>query len=338
MLLVGWTAAPAAAGLDLVAGDASAAAADSSTATAASSSDEATMEIIGQSTASSPQSSPAAEPIPVVTLVMILVGLAVLGLVVLRRWWRLDARPLRRQPTGWPGALLLMGAMILLGAVGQSVLVWIRWPDGPPAGDALGPDDRALLLAAGLGAQMIPVAIWGVLVVLARRRAEVPGAAPPASMIRAVIVGIAALLVVWPVLQMVAFVGSRIATLVTGEVPDPQAHDMLQMLRDQPRDVWFFTSVALVTTVGPIKEEVMYRALLQGALRQVDLGPWPAILVVSVLFTGMHAPVMPLHALPALFLLSIGFGWAYERTGRLLAPIVMHILFNIANIAITAVA
>jgi membrane protease YdiL (CAAX protease family) len=44
--------------------------------------------------------------------------------------------------------------------------------------------------------------------------------------------------------------------------------------------------------------------------------------------------VAPWHALAALFVLSLGFGWVYEKTGRLEAAVTMHALFNAANVAL----
>ena len=41
------------------------------------------------------------------------------------------------------------------------------------------------------------------------------------------------------------------------------------------------------------------------------------------------------HALPALFVLSLGLGWLYERTGSLWAVMLMHALFNASQITFT---
>ena len=52
----------------------------------------------------------------------------------------------------------------------------------------------------------------------------------------------------------------------------------------------------------------------------------------------MHAGAARWRALPALFVLSIGFGWIYEKTGRLWASIVMHVLFNAVNVVLAWVS
>jgi membrane protease YdiL (CAAX protease family) len=42
---------------------------------------------------------------------------------------------------------------------------------------------------------------------------------------------------------------------------------------------------------------------------------------------------VPWYALPSLLALSIGLGVAYERTGKVAVPILVHAGFNAANLA-----
>ena len=64
-------------------------------------------------------------------------------------------------------------------------------------------------------------------------------------------------------------------------------------------------------------------------------GPWPAVLVASAIFAAAHC-TQP-QAVPSLFVLAVVIGYNYERTGRLLAPILIHALFNAANLALRSV-
>lgn len=52
---------------------------------------------------------------------------------------------------------------------------------------------------------------------------------------------------------------------------------------------------------------------------------WLAIILTSVLFAVVH---QPWFIMPPIFLLSLGLGYLYERTGNLWAPIFMHMFFN----------
>jgi membrane protease YdiL (CAAX protease family) len=66
--------------------------------------------------------------------------------------------------------------------------------------------------------------------------------------------------------------------------------------------------------------------------RQVARRALVAIIVTAVLFAAVHFP-QP-QSIPAIFLLALGLGYAYERTGSLVAPIVMHMIFNAVNMLI----
>ena len=51
---------------------------------------------------------------------------------------------------------------------------------------------------------------------------------------------------------------------------------------------------------------------------------WLAVIITSVMFAAVH----DLWMAPLIFLLSLCLGFAYERTGNLWTPIVIHALFN----------
>jgi membrane protease YdiL (CAAX protease family) len=80
--------------------------------------------------------------------------------------------------------------------------------------------------------------------------------------------------------------------------------------------------------IAPIFEEMLFRGILQSVIRGLTPRPWAAIVITSVFFAVSH----PLTHLPALFVLSCCMGYAYEKSGSLLRPIFIHILFNAANV------
>lgn len=76
--------------------------------------------------------------------------------------------------------------------------------------------------------------------------------------------------------------------------------------------------------VAPVFEEIVFRGiLLPFVVRRA--GFWPGVVLVSVIFGGMH---LHLPSFLPLFLLSVIFSLAYARTRSLLVPVGMHILFN----------
>ncbi|HWB19805.1 MAG TPA: CPBP family intramembrane glutamic endopeptidase [Phycisphaerales bacterium] len=112
------------------------------------------------------------------------------------------------------------------------------------------------------------------------------------------------------------------------------AHETLKSLVEAPHDRWMALSMFLAAIIAPIFEETIYRGLLQGGLRRMGFTAWPAILFTSVVFTSAHITAIPPYALIAIFTLSLGFGWVFERTGRLVSSIIMHALFNVLNLVL----
>ena len=83
--------------------------------------------------------------------------------------------------------------------------------------------------------------------------------------------------------------------------------------------------------VSPITEEIVFRGILYGYLRQ--WGMLTAIFGSTVLFVLAHSiqGVFPLTQIVG----GIVFAVAYERERNLLVPIVIHILGNLAIFSIT---
>ncbi|MCG6899769.1 MAG: JDVT-CTERM system CAAX-type protease [Gammaproteobacteria bacterium] len=83
----------------------------------------------------------------------------------------------------------------------------------------------------------------------------------------------------------------------------------------------------------PLAEEMVFRGLLQELVHDYisrhSLGPITvANLLTSVMFTGLHfiyhAPVWA----ALVFIPSLIFGFFKDRTGRLAAPILLHVFYN----------
>jgi membrane protease YdiL (CAAX protease family) len=83
--------------------------------------------------------------------------------------------------------------------------------------------------------------------------------------------------------------------------------------------------VLSAVVIAPLVEEMLFRGFIQSLFRSVLNRPWVAIFCASTFFSVSHANA---EHWPALFVLSLGIGYAYEKSGSLWRPIFMHVLFN----------
>lgn len=94
---------------------------------------------------------------------------------------------------------------------------------------------------------------------------------------------------------------------------------------------WSLLITFSAVVMAPLAEELFFRGIVQSMLRRYTSRPWVAVVVTSVAFAAVHASTP--QNLPALFVLSIVLGYNYERTGRLVPAIGIHLLFNAINLA-----
>ncbi len=152
--------------------------------------------------------------------------------------------------------------------------------------------------------------------------------------------GLFALVIFFPMVQAVLLAGVMVRAWWTGEPPMDFAHDTLVMLDAADADGWRWGLMALIVLAVPLVEETIYRGLLQESLRRhrtlINGSVWGSIVLSSVIFALMHGGVATLEGLFSLFILSLGLGWAYARTGRLVTPVVMHAGFNATNLVLAS--
>lgn len=136
-----------------------------------------------------------------------------------------------------------------------------------------------------------------------------------------------------------------------------QVHETLDKLKENP--TWRGTILLVVPAIviAPVFEECLFRGLMQtfiirlpgliglwlkppseaqgfydaSALPITPTARWMGIVASSVAFAISHANGQ--HA-PALFVLSVGLGYSYERQGNLVVPILIHAIFNTIPIAL----
>ncbi|MFB6300564.1 MAG: lysostaphin resistance A-like protein [Halobacteriales archaeon] len=94
--------------------------------------------------------------------------------------------------------------------------------------------------------------------------------------------------------------------------------------------------------IGP-GEELLFRGVVQGTFREI-LRPVPAIVLASAVFAAVHFVALTgsaqgrLVTIAVLFLPSLVFGTAYERTDNIVVPAVIHGAYNATLFAMAYLA
>jgi hypothetical protein len=88
---------------------------------------------------------------------------------------------------------------------------------------------------------------------------------------------------------------------------------------------WLFL---LAVVAAPLCEEFIFRGLIFGGLRR-SMGLLPSMLMSAALFAIMHPPVSMLPV----FVLGLCTAYVYDKTRSLLAPVLVHALYNGAVLA-----
>jgi len=139
--------------------------------------------------------------------------------------------------------------------------------------------------------------------------------------------GLILVLSVYPLMALVAVIMAKLLG------PEAEPQGVVTFFQDAARNadtLGMASTVFMAAILAPFAEEFIFRGFLYGVSKRF-LGIVPAILITSALFAAIHSN---LAALPALFVLAICLNLAYERTGSLAVPMVMHSVFNLSQLAI----
>lgn len=277
------------------------------------------------------------QPTPEMTLpggfvLLLLAGLVVSGMVILRRRLYLIPQPDDEitPPTAiFLGVLVAAIASYFLISVVCVRLAGLQSADlGLPSGQRL-----AIFLAplAQFGAVLTIFALLsfagvfrGVFCWRPRTRRH---ATPPRQIIRPAVYTYL-LMIPW-----VLVIGIIIDALIKATDLPKQQHVIFDLWNSEPSGVTMFKAVAVLSAVlgAPLAEEVFFRGVLQRMLERIFRSPALAVIFASLAFTATHAPWT---IQPPIFLLSLGLGIAYFRSGNILVPILAHALFNAMQFAL----
>jgi membrane protease YdiL (CAAX protease family) len=170
--------------------------------------------------------------------------------------------------------------------------------------------------------------------------------------------GAVSLFILYPMIQLT---GQAVLSLYSRMNVEARTHPILQLLGNSPSRRLNAAAIFLAVILVPLTEELLFRGLLQTVIGQlfVSLGEflspavrsspsvpeyrsdarpaaqptvasrWAAVLVTAALFAAVHNNWA---FVPPLFLLAVGLGYVYERTGNLWITITTHALFNVGQI------
>jgi membrane protease YdiL (CAAX protease family) len=197
--------------------------------------------------------------------------------------------------------ILALGAGIVLGI--PAVII-----DSPGEGDLSAGANVAVQLATALGFLLVPIAIasrWGASSVgQALQRLGVRSFHPSALK--------------W----MLAAVGAYLvfAALYAGIFGTPEQEDIAEAFGAVP------VQILLIVIAAPISEEICFRGMLFGGLRE-RLPRLAAAFVSALIFGGLHA-LTGVSAVPPLIAFGFVLALLYEKTGSIVPGIILHMLNN----------
>jgi len=158
------------------------------------------------------------------------------------------------------------------------------------------------------------------------------------------------LLTVWPLITAAILLTMFFGEHIWGREYQMQQHQQIKLITEYPQLPLRIMIFVVAVVIASLFEEMVFRGLFQTTIRSylVARPSWPcfhglearatsgkawlAIAISSGLFTAIHANT---GHWPALFVLGVCLGYAYEKSGSLIRPIFIHSLFNAASIIAT---
>jgi membrane protease YdiL (CAAX protease family) len=183
-------------------------------------------------------------------------------------------------------------------------------------------------------------------------------------------IGIIAFLLLMPPIFLTELTSIAINLIVTNK--PPTEHPLLEELQNHPSASEMTLLIFTACVIAPIVEEIFFRGLLQTWLCRLfsiarkspspqptqsinwpginsaelpadPVNPlaiqpqdrWLAIFITAAIFACVHFSLEGATALAPLFVLAVGLGYVYERTGNIWTNITMHACFNTLGIVVT---
>ncbi len=126
------------------------------------------------------------------------------------------------------------------------------------------------------------------------------------------------------ILLTINLVSAATQTWLQGFWPDMEPQETVKAFQESDGIGFKFLVVLMAVVIAPLAEETMFRGFVYGVLKRYTDAPFAA-LASSLMFAIIHLHV---GSLLPLWMLAVLFCLAYEITGCLLAPMILHAIFN----------
>jgi membrane protease YdiL (CAAX protease family) len=142
---------------------------------------------------------------------------------------------------------------------------------------------------------------------------------------------ISVLPLIWATMELIM----RFGRLFFGPEYEISKHEQLEIITAFPKWQVQILVFIVAVVIAPVIEEMIFRGLFQTVIRsfvesrdsklETRSRVWLPVFISAGLFSMVHGNV---PHWPALFLLGVCMGYAYEKSGSLFRPIFIHALFN----------
>jgi membrane protease YdiL (CAAX protease family) len=116
-------------------------------------------------------------------------------------------------------------------------------------------------------------------------------------------------------------------TVLTQLGHEPVVQQAVQMVMATEHPVEVGLQIISVVIMAPIAEELLFRGILFNTIKHAGY-PLAGMFASAALFALVHGSMALM--LP-LFVMGFALAWVYEKSGSIIAPIVMHATFNAIN-------
>jgi len=218
--------------------------------------------------------------------------------------------------TALESLFVFLAAVLATGMIGAVVFL-IAQIEGF-AGDHA---EQIAMLTGNTAKPIIEIILVAALVKLRKAKFTQLFGIHPRFSLRAVGVGLMTFFAIVPPVLLLGAIYQRLAPVFQLPIEAQPTVTMLRTEADASLIVWL---LLFAVVAAPLFEEIVFRGFIYPAVKQ-RLGLTAAVLLVSAGFAAVHLNVA---SFAPLLLLGVCLTLAYEATGSLWAPLVLHASFN----------